>query len=76
MKLPLIGAGICLGFTLCSAAMAADSTDADATSGAADSTVMTQTHDANAVKKQKAQTTKGGRPLSSTTPTTTQKTSN
>lgn len=72
MKLPLVGAGIVLGFTLCSAAMAADSTDAEATSGAADSTVMTQTHDANAVKKQKAQTTKGGRPLS----TATQKTSN
>ena len=45
--------------------MAADSTDADAQSGAADSTVLTQTHDAKAAKKQKAETTKGGRPLNS-----------
>jgi len=64
MKLPLIGAGVVLGLTLCGAAMAAESTDADATSGATDSTVMTQTQDAKAVKKQKSEVTKGGRPLS------------
>ena len=71
MKLPLIGAGVVLGFALCGAAMAADATDADAKSGATDSTVLTQTHDAKAVQKQKTQTTKGGRPTDSTTKTTT-----
>jgi hypothetical protein len=77
MKLPLIGAGVVLGFALCGAAVAADATDADAKSGATDSTVMTQKHDAKAVKKQKTETTKGGRPVSSTTTTrTTQKASN
>lgn len=64
MKLPLIGAGVVLGLTLCGVAVAAESTDADATSGATDSTVMTQTQDAKAVKKQKSDVTKGGRPLS------------
>ncbi|WP_426139860.1 hypothetical protein [Pseudomonas sp. DWP3-1-2] len=62
MKLPLITASVVLGFALCGSAIAADATDADAKSGAADSTVMTQTHDAKAVKKQKTETTKGGRP--------------
>ncbi|ROM60951.1 hypothetical protein [Pseudomonas rhodesiae] len=65
MKVSLLGAGIVLGVALSGAAMAADSTDADAQSGAADSTVLTQTHDAKAAKKQKAETTKGGRPLNS-----------
>ncbi|QDG55945.1 hypothetical protein [Pseudomonas sp. NIBRBAC000502773] len=66
MKISLLGAGVVLGvaLTLSGAAMAAESTDADAKSGAADSTVLTQAHDAKAVKKQKAETTKGGRPLS------------
>lgn len=63
MKMSLLGAGLVLGVALSGAAMAADSTDADATSGATDSTVLTQTHDAKAAKKQKAETTKGGRPL-------------
>jgi hypothetical protein len=77
MKLPLMGVGVVLGLALSGAVMAADATDADATSGAADSTVMTQTHDAKAVKKQKADTTKGGRPLSSDSKAqATQKTSN
>jgi len=81
MKLPLIGAGVVLGLTLCGAAMAAESTDADATSGATDSTVMTQTQDAKAVKKQKTEVTKGGRPLSNgsssaTTGSTSSKSSN
>lgn len=65
MKISLLGAGVVLGVALSGAAMAAESTDADAKSGSADSTVLTQAHDAKAVKKQKAETTKGGRPLSS-----------
>lgn len=65
MKISLLGAGFVLSVALSGAAMAAESTDADATSGAADSTVLTQAHDAKAVKKQKAETTKGGRPLNS-----------
>ncbi|KRP67698.1 hypothetical protein [Pseudomonas orientalis] len=70
MKISLLGAGLVLGVALSGAVMAAESTDADATSGAADSTVLTQTHDAKAAKKQKAETTKGGRPLNTTaTPT-------
>ncbi|AZE90123.1 hypothetical protein [Pseudomonas orientalis] len=70
MKISLLGAGLVLGVALSGAAMAAESTDADATSGAADSTVLTQTYDAKAAKKQKAETTKGGRPLNTTaTPT-------
>lgn len=66
MKLPVIGAGVVLGFALCGAAIAAEATDADAKSGATDSTVLTQTQDAKALKKQQAQTTKGGRPLTDT----------
>lgn len=70
MKISLLGAGFVLSVALSGAAMAAESTDADATSGAADSTVLTQAHDAKAAKKQKAETTKGGRPLNTTaTPT-------
>jgi hypothetical protein len=75
MKLPLIGASVVLGLTLCGAAMAAESTDADATSGATDSTVMTQSQDAKAVKKQKTEVTKGGRPQSNSSSTTTSGTS-
>lgn len=73
MKLPLIGAGVVLGLALCGSAMAAEATDADATSGATDSTVMTQTQDAKAANKQKAEVTKGGRPLSSTSGSTSSK---
>lgn len=73
MKISLLGAGVVLGAALSGVAMAAESTDADAKSGAADSTVLTQAHDAKAVKKQKAETTKGGRPLN---PSATPKTSN
>jgi hypothetical protein len=70
MKISLLGAGFVLSVALSGAAMAAESTDADATSGAADSTMLTQAHDAKAAKKQKAETTKGGRPLNTTaTPT-------
>ncbi|MFL1386760.1 hypothetical protein ACI77F_03700 [Pseudomonas tritici] len=65
MKISLLGAGVVLSVALSGAAMAAESTDADATSGATDSTVLTQAHDAKAAKKQKAETTKGGRPLNS-----------
>ncbi|EZP65893.1 hypothetical protein G9Q84_26355 [Pseudomonas sp. P7] len=63
MKKSLLGAGFVLGVALSGAAIAAEATDADAKSGAADSTVLTQSHDAKAAKKQKAETTKGGRPL-------------
>ena len=67
MKLPLMGAGLVLGFALCGSAFAAEATDADATSGVNDSEVLTQTTDAKVVKKQQAQkaaeNTKGGRPL-------------
>jgi hypothetical protein len=63
MKMSLLGAGFVLGVALSSAAMAAEATDADAKSGATDSTVLTQAQDAKAAKKQKAETTKGGRPL-------------
>ena len=67
MKLPLMGAGLVLGFALCGSVNAAEATDADAKSGAADSTVLTQTTDAKVVKKQQSQSatqnTKGGRPL-------------
>ena len=66
MKLPMIGAGVVLGFALCGSVFAAEATDADATSGATDNTVLTQTQNAKAVKKQQAQTTKGGRPLTET----------
>ncbi|EGH16687.1 hypothetical protein Pgy4_26995, partial [Pseudomonas savastanoi pv. glycinea str. race 4] len=48
----------------------AEATDDDATSGASDSTVMTQTQDAKAAQKaqnQKTETTKGGRPQNATT---------
>jgi hypothetical protein len=63
MKISLLSAGVVLGVALSGVAMAVESTDADAKSGAADSTVITQAHDAKAAKKQKAETTKGGRPL-------------
>ena len=63
MKVSLLSAGVVLGVALSGAAIAAESTDADAKSGATDSTVITQAHDAKAVKKQKAETTRGGRPL-------------
>lgn len=67
MKLPLMGAGLVLGVALCGSAFAAEATDADAKSGATDSTVLTQTQDAKATKKLQTQTTKGGRPLTETT---------
>lgn len=63
MNMSLLSAGVVLGVALSGAAMAAESTDADAKSGASDSTVLTQAHDAKAAKKQKAETTRGGRPL-------------
>ncbi|MGQ7859638.1 hypothetical protein [Pseudomonas yamanorum] len=75
MKISLLSAGVVLGVALSGAAMAVESTDADAKSGAADSTVITQAHDAKAAKKQKAETTKGGRPLGNSQ-TTAPKTSN
>ncbi|UBT79811.1 hypothetical protein LCH33_003218 [Pseudomonas amygdali] len=54
---------------LSGAVVAAEATDDDATSGASDSTVMTQTQDAKAAQKaqnQKTETTKGGRPQNAT----------
>lgn len=67
MKLSILSAGVVLGLALSGAVVAAEATDADATSGVSDSTVMTQTQDAKAAKKQKVETAKGGRPQSSTT---------
>ncbi|RMO89761.1 hypothetical protein ALQ34_100679 [Pseudomonas syringae pv. maculicola] len=69
MKFSVISAGIVLGLALSGAVVAAESTDDDATSGASDSTVMTQTQDtkaAQAAQKQKTETTKGGRPQNAT----------
>ncbi|MFJ4143862.1 hypothetical protein [Pseudomonas sp. NPDC089734] len=67
MKLSIFGAGIVLGLAMSGAVVAAEATDADATSGVSDSTVMTQAQDTKATKKQKTETTKGGRPQSATT---------
>ncbi|QHF02973.1 hypothetical protein N015_11340 [Pseudomonas asturiensis] len=62
MKLSSMAVGVIAGLALSSAVFAAESTDADATSGTSDSTVMTQTTDAKAAQQQKTETTKGGRP--------------
>lgn len=53
MKMSLLGAGFVLGVALSSAAMAAEATDADAKSGATDSTVLTQAQDAKAAKNRR-----------------------
>lgn len=66
MKLPLIGAGVVLSLMLGNTAMAAESSDVDATSGTTDSTVMAQAENPKAQQQQKAQNTKGGRPLNVT----------
>jgi len=69
MKLSVLSVGFVLGLAMCGTVVAAEATDADATSGATDSTVMTQTTDAKAVQKaqkQKTETTKGGRPQNAT----------
>jgi hypothetical protein len=62
MKFRLIGAGVVLGLALGNVAVAAESTDADTTSGTTDSTVMTQATNPKADKQQKVETAKGGRP--------------
>ncbi|MCI3946164.1 hypothetical protein K0038_03217 [Pseudomonas syringae] len=66
MKFSVMSAAVVLGLALSGAALAEEATDADATSGATDSTVMTQTQDAKAAQKQKTETTKGGRPQNAT----------
>ncbi|KPW35077.1 hypothetical protein ALP45_00870 [Pseudomonas coronafaciens pv. atropurpurea] len=66
MKFSMISAAAVLGLALSGAAVAEESTDADATSGTTDSTVMTQTQDAKAAQKQKTEPTKGGRPQNAT----------
>lgn len=69
MKFSVISAGVVLGLALSGAVVAAEATDDDATSGASDSMVMTQTQDAKAAQKaqnQKTETTKGGRPQNAT----------
>ncbi|WXF85765.1 hypothetical protein WDV92_15520 [Pseudomonas syringae pv. atrofaciens] len=71
MKFSMMSAGVVLGLALSGAAFADDATDTDATSGASDETVMTQTQtqDAKAAQKaqnQKTETTKGGRPQNAT----------
>ncbi|WP_044344500.1 hypothetical protein [Pseudomonas meliae] len=69
MKFSVISAGVVLGLALSGAVVAAEATDDDATSGASDSTVMTQTQDDKAAQKaqnQKTEATKGGRPQNAT----------
>jgi hypothetical protein len=66
MKLPVLGAIAVLTLSFATATMAADSDTQETISGAADSTVMTQTQDAKALKKatkqNQADENKRGRP--------------
>ncbi|MCF5163106.1 hypothetical protein CCL09_15615 [Pseudomonas congelans] len=68
MKFSMMSAGVVLGLALSGAVFADDATDADATSGASDETVMTQTQDTKAAQKAQNQKTetKGGRPQNAT----------
>ncbi|RMO97807.1 hypothetical protein ALQ33_03326 [Pseudomonas syringae pv. philadelphi] len=69
MKFSVMSAAVVLGLALSGAVVAEEATDVDATSGASDETVMTQTQDAKAAQKaqqQKTETTKGGRPQNAT----------
>jgi hypothetical protein len=63
MKLTLVAASAVLSVLFAGATFADDSADSTKASGASDSTVVTQTHDTHAEKKQAQPTTKGGRPL-------------
>ncbi|WP_416425357.1 hypothetical protein RAM80_06245 [Pseudomonas sp. App30] len=64
MKLSFAAACAALSLSFAGATFAADATDT--ASGASDSTVMTQSHDAKATQKHKNESKKGGRPLSTT----------
>lgn len=74
MKLPVLGAIAALTLSFATATMAADSDTQENISGAADSTVMTQTQDAKAVKKatkqNQADESKRGRPTAKTSSAT------
>ncbi|MBD8708698.1 MULTISPECIES: hypothetical protein [Pseudomonas] len=74
MKLPVLGAIAALTLSFATATMAADSDTQETVSGAADSTVMTQTQkDATTVKATKqnqADENKRGRPTANTSPAT------
>jgi hypothetical protein len=71
MKLPLVVGSAVLSMVVAGMALADDSANSTTASGTSDSTVMTQTHDAKAEKKQAQKTIKGGRPLN--TPAATSK---
>lgn len=62
MKLAFIAGSAVLSMVVAGMALADDSANSTSASGSADSTVMTQTHDAKAEKKQTQKTIKGGRP--------------
>ena len=62
MKWPLIAGSAVLSMVVAGMALADDSANSTSASGTSDSTVMTQTHDAKAEKKQAQKTLKGGRP--------------
>lgn len=74
MKLPVLGAIAALTLSFATATMAADSDTQETVSGAADSTVMTQTQkDATTVKATKqdqADENKRGRPTANTSSAT------
>ena len=74
MKLPALGAIAALTLSFATVTMAADSDTQETISGAADSTVMTQTQDTNAVKKatkqNQADENKRGRPTANTSSAT------
>ncbi|TDV58002.1 hypothetical protein EC919_10148 [Pseudomonas graminis] len=74
MKLPVLGAIAALTLSFATATMAADSDTQETVSGAADSTVMSQTQDAKAVKKatkqNQADENKRGRPTTNTSSAT------
>ncbi|MDC6378794.1 hypothetical protein JN403_18735 [Pseudomonas sp. 15A4] len=74
MKLPALGAIAALTLSFATATMAADSDTQETISGAADSTVMTQTQDTKAVKKatkqNQADENKRGRPTANTSSAT------
>lgn len=74
MKLPVLGAIAALTLSFATATMAADSDTQETISGAADSTVMTQTQDAKAVKKatkqNQADENQRGRPSANTSSAT------
>jgi hypothetical protein len=70
MKWPLIAGSAVLSMVVAGMALADDSANSTSASGATDSTVMTQTHDAKAEKKQAQKTLKGGRPTAASAATT------